>query len=94
MTFIVKVVIRFAPLGIFGLVSSTTGDHRFRDPVGLVPSLLLVLVGCMLLVALVINPLLVFWKIPPQPLSAGAHLPARKRRLRVLHPAVPPPTFQ
>jgi serine/threonine transporter len=43
--------------------------------------LLVVLVGCMLLVALVINPLLVFWKIRRNPVSAGADLPARKRRV-------------
>ncbi len=37
-TFIVKVVIRFAPLGIFGLGIFHPGDHRFRDPVGLCPA--------------------------------------------------------
>ena len=65
-TFIVKVVIRFAPLGIFGLVASTlatTGFETLWD----YAQLLLVLVGCMLLVALVINPLLVFWKIRRNP---------------------------
>ncbi len=45
----------------------------------------MVLVGCMLLVALVINPLLVFWKIRRN-LSAGADLPARKRRVCLLYP--------
>jgi serine/threonine transporter len=64
-TFIVKLVIRFAPLGIFGLVSSTC-DHRFETLWGYA-QLLMVLVGCMLLVALVINPLLVFWKIRRNP---------------------------
>ncbi|HEO1547627.1 TPA: serine/threonine transporter SstT [Klebsiella aerogenes] len=59
-TFIVKLVIRFAPLGIFGLVSSTLATTGFD-------TLWLVLVGCMLLVALVINPLLVFWKIRRNP---------------------------
>ena len=79
-TFIVKVVIRFAPLGIFGLVSSTLATTGFETLWGYA-QLLLVLVGCMLLVALVINPLLVFWKIRRNP-----YPPARKRRLRVLHP--------
>ena len=66
MTFIVKVVIRFAPLGIFGLVSSTLATTGFETLWGYA-QLLLVLVGCMLLVALVINPLLVFWKIRRNP---------------------------
>ena len=65
-TFIVKVVIRFAPLGIFGLVASTLATTGFDTLWGYAP-LLLVLVGCMLLVALVINPLLVFWKIRRNP---------------------------
>lgn len=65
-TFIVKLVIRFAPLGIFGLVSSTLATTGF-DTLWGYAQLLLVLVGCMLLVALVINPLLVFWKIRRNP---------------------------
>ena len=65
-TFIVKVVIRFAPLGIFGLVASTLATTGF-DTLWGYAQLLLVLVGCMLLVALVINPLLVFWKIRRNP---------------------------
>lgn len=65
-TFIVKVVIRFAPLGIFGLVASTLATTGFETLWGYA-QLLLVLVGCMLLVALVINPLLVFWKIRRNP---------------------------
>jgi len=40
--------------------------------------LVLVLVGCMLFVALVMNPLIVFWKTRRNPI-AGVHLPARKR---------------
>ena len=65
-TFIVKVVIRFAPLGIFGLVASTLATTGFETLWGYA-QLLLVLVGCMLLVALVINPPLVFWKIRRNP---------------------------
>ena len=65
-TFIVKVVIRFAPLGIFGLVASTLATTGFETLWGYA-QLLLVLVGCMLLVALVINPLLGFWKIRRNP---------------------------
>ncbi len=78
-------VIRFAPLGIFGLVASTLAATGFGALWGYA-QLLVVLLGCMLLVALVINPLLVFLADPPQPVSAGADLPARKRRDRLLHP--------
>ncbi|WP_297205559.1 serine/threonine transporter SstT [uncultured Pluralibacter sp.] len=65
-TFMVKLVIRFAPLGIFGLVASTLATTGFATLYGYV-QLLMVLIGCMLLVALVINPLLVFWKIRRNP---------------------------
>lgn len=65
-TFLVKTVIRFAPLGIFGLVASTLATTGFSTLWGYA-QLLLVLVGCMMLVALVINPLLVFWKIRRNP---------------------------
>ncbi|MDU3055258.1 MAG: serine/threonine transporter SstT [Escherichia coli] len=56
-TFMVKLVIRFAPIGIFGLVSSTLATTGFSTLWGYA-QLLVVLVGCMLLVALVVNPLL------------------------------------
>lgn len=65
-TFMVTLVIRFAPLGIFGLVASTlatTGVGALWD----YAQLLMVLVGCMLLVALVINPLLVWVKMRRNP---------------------------
>ena len=58
-TFIVTVVIRFAPIGIFGLVASTLATTGFGALWGYA-QLLLVLIGCMAIVALVINPLLVF----------------------------------
>ncbi|MCK6904697.1 serine/threonine transporter SstT [Enterobacter roggenkampii] len=58
-TFIVTVVIRFAPIGIFGLVASTLATTGFGALWGYA-QLLLVLNGCMAVVALVINPLLVF----------------------------------
>ena len=56
-TFMVKLVIRFAPIGIFGLVSSTLATTGFATLWGY----------AQLLVALVINPLLVFWKIRRNP---------------------------
>ncbi|KTC38784.1 serine/threonine protein kinase [Pseudomonas sp. ABAC21] len=59
-TLIVRVVIRFAPLGIFGLVASTLATSGFDALLGYA-HLLLVLIGCMLFVALVINPAIVFW---------------------------------
>ncbi|MDD2050985.1 serine/threonine transporter SstT [Pseudomonas putida] len=63
---IVKMVIRFAPLGIFGLVASTLAESGFGALLGYL-HLLVVLIGCMLFVALVINPLIVFWKIRRNP---------------------------
>ncbi|MFJ7883095.1 serine/threonine transporter SstT [Pseudomonas sp. NPDC096917] len=65
-TLIVRVVIRFAPLGIFGLVASTLATSGFGALLGYL-HLLTVLIGCMLFVALVINPLIVFWKLRRNP---------------------------
>ena len=65
-TLIVRVVIRFAPLGIFGLVASTLASSGFGALLGYL-HLLAVLIGCMLFVALVINPLIVFWKLRRNP---------------------------
>ncbi|WP_175649431.1 serine/threonine transporter SstT [Pseudomonas sp. Marseille-P9899] len=65
-TLIVRVVIRFAPLGIFGLVASTLAQSGLGTLVGYL-HLLAVLIGCMLFVALVMNPLIVFWKIRRNP---------------------------
>ena len=63
---IVHVVIRFAPLGIFGLVAATLGESGLGALLGY-GRLVLVLVGCMLFVALVVNPLIVFWKTRRNP---------------------------
>lgn len=65
-TQIVRVVIRFAPLGIFGLVAATLAESGLGALLGY-GRLLLVLVGCMLFVALVMNPLIVFWKLRRNP---------------------------
>ena len=65
-TVIVRVVIRFAPLGIFGLVASTLATSGFGALLGYL-HLLTVLIGCMLFVALVVNPLIVFWKLRRNP---------------------------
>ncbi|MFC0228207.1 serine/threonine transporter SstT [Serratia aquatilis] len=65
-TMVVRAVIRCAPLGIFGLVASTLADTGFGALWGYA-QLLVVLIGCMLLVALVLNPLIVYWKIRRNP---------------------------
>lgn len=56
---IVRWVIRFAPLGVFGLVMTTIIIEGFAG-IGSYTQLLVVLVGTMLFVAFVVNPLLVF----------------------------------
>ncbi|SFN25056.1 serine/threonine transporter SstT [Marinobacter pelagius] len=63
---IVHIVIRFAPLGILGLVANTlaeTGVGALLE----YGQLLGVIVGCMLFVALVTNPLIVFLKTRQNP---------------------------
>src|SRR5690606_35217345 len=65
-TRIVRMVIRLAPLGIFGLVATTLADSGLQALLSYL-HLLVVLVGCMLLVALLVNPLLVYWKIRRNP---------------------------
>ena len=68
-TVIIQVVIRFAPLGIFGLVASTFAEAGAQALWGYA-HLLAVLLGCMMFVALVVNPLIVFLalRINPYPL--------------------------
>lgn len=64
---IVRWIIRFAPLGIMGLMTVTvaeTGLQKMLDEYG---RLIGVLLGCMGLVAFVINPLIVFFKIRKNP---------------------------
>ncbi len=65
-TWLVRKVIRCAPLGIFGLVSSVLATNGFSALWGYA-ALLSLLLGCMLIMALVVNPLLVFWKIRRNP---------------------------
>ena len=55
---IVQIIIRFAPLGVFGLVSDTIATTGFGALLGY-SQLLLVLVGSMLFIALVVNPVIV-----------------------------------
>lgn len=65
-TTIVRAVIRLAPLGIFGLVAATLAESGLDALLGYL-HLLAVLVGCMLIVALVINPALAYWKLRRNP---------------------------
>jgi len=65
-TKIVSVIIRLAPFGIFGLVASTIAATGFDALLGY-SHLLAVLIGAMLFIALVSNPLLVFWKLRRNP---------------------------
>ncbi len=65
-TVIIQVVIRFAPLGIFGLVAGTFADAGAQALWGYA-HLLAVLLGCMVFVALVVNPLIVFLALRNNP---------------------------
>ena len=60
------VIITFAPIGVFGLVAQTLADKGLVA-LGGYAQLLSVLIGAMLFVAFVVNPILVFWKIRRNP---------------------------
>ncbi|MCL1596163.1 serine/threonine transporter SstT [Parasutterella secunda] len=64
--FVVRVVIRFAPIGIFGLVANTVASTGIETLAGYV-QVLLVLIGSMFFVALVLNPFLVWLYIRRNP---------------------------
>ncbi|MEP1596429.1 MAG: serine/threonine transporter SstT [Halieaceae bacterium] len=63
---IVQYVIRLAPVGIFGLVGLTVATVGL-SALGSYASMALLLVSCMLIVALVVNPLLVYCFIRRNP---------------------------
>jgi serine/threonine transporter len=65
-TLIVRVVIRLAPIGIFGLVAGNLAEHGFSALQGYA-RILTVLLGAMLMMALLINPLIVFIKTRRNP---------------------------
>ncbi len=65
-SFVVKVVIAFAPIGVFGLVAETMATNGADAFIGYA-RLLAVLLGAMAIVAFILNPLLVFWKIRRNP---------------------------
>lgn len=66
---IVRVVIRFAPLGIFGLVANTIATTGF-SALAEYSHLVAILLSAMLIIALIVNPLIVFliMKKNPYPL--------------------------
>ncbi|MCI7480295.1 serine/threonine transporter SstT [[Pasteurella] aerogenes] len=63
---IVRFIINFAPIGVFGLVAETLADKGLGALLDYI-QLLAVLLGAMLFTAFVINPALVFWKIRRNP---------------------------
>jgi len=65
-TKLVKIVIAFAPIGIMGLVAKTVAETGFSELLNLA-RLLTVLVGSMLFMALIVNPIIVFIKIKRNP---------------------------
>ena len=65
-TLIVRVVIRLAPVGIFGLVAGTLAEFGFSALQGYV-QILSVLLGSMLIMALLLNPLIVWVKTRRNP---------------------------
>ena len=62
----IRWVISCAPFGILGLVYTTVSDTGFESFLNY-GRLILVLVGCMLLVALVVNPIIVYLAIRKNP---------------------------
>jgi len=65
-TKIVKFIIRLAPFGIFGLVANTIAQTGFSALLSY-GKLLAVLVGTMLFIAFVVNPIIVFIKTKSNP---------------------------
>lgn len=65
-SYIVHGVIRLAPIGIIGLVAAIVADSGIDALLGYV-KLLAVLLGCMLFIALVVNPFLVFLRLRHNP---------------------------
>jgi len=63
---IVRFIIRLAPFGIFGLVASTFATTGFSALASYV-HLLVVLLGAMMIIALVVNPAIVFVKTKQNP---------------------------
>lgn len=65
-THIVRIVIRLAPIGIFGLVAGNLAESGL-SVLGSYARILTVLLGCMLTMALLVNPLLAWIKMRKNP---------------------------
>lgn len=65
-TGIVQFVIQLAPIGVFGLVAGTVAQTGLETLLGYT-RLIAVLVGAMLIVALLVNPIIVFLKLRTNP---------------------------
>ncbi len=65
-TMIVRVVIRLAPIGIFGLVAGNLAEFGFSALAGYA-RILTVLLSAMLIMALIVNPIIVFAKTRRNP---------------------------
>jgi serine/threonine transporter len=65
-TMIVRVVIRLAPIGIFGLVAGNLAEFGFSALAGYA-RILTVLLSAMLIMALIVNPIIVFTKTRRNP---------------------------
>ncbi|WP_325892483.1 serine/threonine transporter SstT [Grimontia sp. NTOU-MAR1] len=65
-SFIVRNIIKLAPLGIFGLVAKTFAETGFEVLMGYA-HLLAVLLGSMAIIALVVNPIIVYFKTRSNP---------------------------
>lgn len=65
-SYVVKIVIAFAPIGVFGLVAETIATNGIDVFAGYA-RLLGVLLGSMAFVAFILNPLIVYWKIRRNP---------------------------
>jgi serine/threonine transporter len=63
---IVRIVIRFAPIGIFGLVANTIATTGF-SALAEYSHLVVILLAAMLIIALVVNPLIVFFIMRKNP---------------------------
>jgi serine/threonine transporter len=65
-TRIVRVVVRLAPIGIFGLVAGNLAEGGL-GVLGSYAQILMILLGCMMAVALLVNPLIVWVKTRRNP---------------------------
>lgn len=89
-TTVVQWVIRFAPLGIFGLVSQTVAETGFAAFLSY-GRLLAVLLGSMAFIALVVNPLIV-WSQTRKTLTDSSSPACAKADSTPSSLAPPPPT--